>query len=70
MLAVANAEGAYYRYMKRGLRGNVTELISLVVSTYNRPDALGAVLRSLARQSDRNFEIVIADDGWARQPAT
>jgi glycosyltransferase involved in cell wall biosynthesis len=41
----------------------VTELISLVVSTYNRPDALGAVLRSLARQSDRNFEIVIADDG-------
>ena len=37
--------------------------ISLVVSTYNRPDALGAVLRSLARQSDRSFEIVIADDG-------
>jgi glycosyltransferase involved in cell wall biosynthesis len=45
----------------------VTELISLVVSTYNRPDALGAVLRSLARQSDRNFEIVIADDGSGPQ---
>ena len=41
----------------------VTELISVVVSTYNREDALDAVLRSLARQSDRNFEVVVADDG-------
>jgi glycosyltransferase involved in cell wall biosynthesis len=41
----------------------VTELISLIVSTYNRADALGAGLRSLGRQTDRNFEIVVADDG-------
>jgi glycosyltransferase involved in cell wall biosynthesis len=41
----------------------VTELISLIVSTYNRPDALGACLRSVSRQIDRNFEIVVADDG-------
>jgi glycosyltransferase involved in cell wall biosynthesis len=45
----------------------VNELISLVVSTYNRPDALGACLRSLARQTDRNFEIVVADDGSGPQ---
>jgi glycosyltransferase involved in cell wall biosynthesis len=45
----------------------VIDLISLVVSTYNRPDALGAVLRSLSRQTDRNFEIVIADDGSGPQ---
>jgi len=45
------------------LRGNVIELISLIVSTYNRPDALGACLRSLLAQNDRNFEIVVADDG-------
>jgi glycosyltransferase involved in cell wall biosynthesis len=45
----------------------VTEPISLIVSTYNRPDALGAVLRSLARQTDRNFEIVVADDGSGPQ---
>ena len=37
--------------------------ISVIVSTYNRPDALGATLRSLGRQSDRSFEIVVADDG-------
>jgi glycosyltransferase involved in cell wall biosynthesis len=41
----------------------VNDLISVIVTTYEREDALGAVLRSLARQSDRNFEVVVADDG-------
>jgi glycosyltransferase involved in cell wall biosynthesis len=41
------------------------DLISVIVSTYNRPDALDAALRALSRQSDRNFEIVVADDGSA-----
>jgi glycosyltransferase involved in cell wall biosynthesis len=38
-------------------------LISVIVTTYNREDALDAALRALAHQTDRNFEIVIADDG-------
>ena len=37
--------------------------ISVIVSTYNRPDALKAVLTSLLSQEDDNYEIVIADDG-------
>jgi glycosyltransferase involved in cell wall biosynthesis len=37
--------------------------ISVIVSTYNRPDALGACLRSLGRQTMMSFEIVVADDG-------
>ena len=41
-------------------------LISIIVTTYNREDALDAVLRSLAGQSDRDFEVVIADDGSGR----
>lgn len=41
----------------------VTELISVILTTYDREDALAAVLRSLARQSDRRFEVVVADDG-------
>ena len=41
----------------------MTELISVIVTTYNREDALDAVLRSLAEQSDADFEIVVADDG-------
>jgi FkbM family methyltransferase len=44
------------------------DLISVIVTTYDREDALEAVLRALARQSDRNFEIIVADDGSG--PAT
>ena len=46
----------------------MNDLISVIVSTYNREDALDAVLRALSRQSDRGFEIVVADDGSG--PAT
>jgi glycosyltransferase involved in cell wall biosynthesis len=46
----------------------VNDLISVIVSTYNREDALDAVLRALSRQTDRHFEIVVADDG--SRPAT
>ncbi len=44
-------------------------LISVVVATYNRPDALAAVLRSLGKQDDTNFEIVVADDGSGPETA-
>ena len=44
------------------------ELISVIVATYNREDALDAVLRGLTRQSDPNFEVLVADDGSG--PAT
>jgi len=38
-------------------------LISVIVTAYNRPDALSAVLRALLDQTDSNFEVIIADDG-------
>jgi glycosyltransferase involved in cell wall biosynthesis len=38
-------------------------LISLIVTTYNRVDALAAVLAAVARQADRGFEVIMADDG-------
>lgn len=41
----------------------MNDLFSVIVTTYEREDALEAVLRSLARQTDRNFEVVVADDG-------
>jgi glycosyltransferase involved in cell wall biosynthesis len=75
LLAVANAEGTYYRYMKAWVAQRArtqaarSGLISVVVTTYNREDALDAVLRGLAAQTDRNFEIVVADDGSAPQTA-
>ncbi len=37
--------------------------ISVVITTYNRPDALTAVVEACFLQDDKNFEIIIADDG-------
>jgi glycosyltransferase involved in cell wall biosynthesis len=37
--------------------------LALIVTTYERPDALAAVLDSVTRQSEAPDEIVIADDG-------
>lgn len=39
--------------------------ISVVITTYNRPDALEAVVKACFSQTDKNFEIIIADDGSA-----
>lgn len=38
-------------------------LVSVIVTTYRREDALAAVLRALSRQTDPDFEVVVADDG-------
>jgi len=46
----------------------VTDPISVIVATYNREDALDAVLRGLSAQSDQRFEAIVADDGSG--PAT
>jgi glycosyltransferase involved in cell wall biosynthesis len=40
-----------------------TLTVSLVISTYNRPDALEACLESVRRQSVLPIEVIIADDG-------
>lgn len=42
---------------------NASQLVSVVITTYNRSDALLAVLAGLTRQTDCNFEVVVADDG-------
>lgn len=44
-------------------RVNKNTLISLIVSTYNWPAALAVVLTACSRQTDRRFEIIVADDG-------
>ncbi|MDY6993816.1 MAG: glycosyltransferase family 2 protein [Pseudomonadota bacterium] len=36
---------------------------SIIVTTYNRPDALARVLWALAAQTQQDFEVIIADDG-------
>lgn len=43
--------------------------IEVVVTTYNRPDALSAVLDGYLAQSDHNFELMVADDGSTAETA-
>jgi glycosyltransferase involved in cell wall biosynthesis len=47
----------------------VAELISVIVTTYRREDALAAVLRSLSQQSAADFEVIVADDGSGPETA-
>ena len=37
--------------------------ISVIVSAYGRPEFMELVLRGFARQTDRRFELLVADDG-------
>lgn len=39
------------------------DLISIVITTYNRSGALACVLHALEHQTDLHFEVVVADDG-------
>jgi glycosyltransferase involved in cell wall biosynthesis len=41
----------------------LSTLISVIVTTYNWPEALRMTLQSLASQTDSRFEVIVADDG-------
>jgi len=43
--------------------------ISVLIATYNRPEALKLVLAALNEQSDTDFEVVIGDDGSSPETA-
>ena len=45
-------------------------LISVILATYNWPEALSLCLHSLNAQTDLNFEVVIADDGSKPETTT
>ena len=72
-LAFANAQGSYYRYIKLWHLNKSADSkqgilktdfkISVIVTTYNWPEALNLCLLSLTQQTDTNFEIIVADDG-------
>lgn len=49
---------------------NSPRFISVIVTTYNRPDALALVLQGLSRQTKNNFEVLIADDGSTNETKT
>ena len=54
---------ASFRRLRRRSTAAPTTTLSVVVSTYEWPEALDAVLRGLAGQSDAAFDVIVADDG-------
>jgi glycosyltransferase involved in cell wall biosynthesis len=62
LIAASNANGAFYKYAKLAEENQLLST-SLVVTTYNRPEALDVVLMSVSQQSELPDEVIIADDG-------
>jgi glycosyltransferase involved in cell wall biosynthesis len=50
--------------------GKLGVRLSVIVTTYNNPRALSLVLAGLARQTIREFELLIADDGSGPETKT
>jgi glycosyltransferase involved in cell wall biosynthesis len=69
LISLCNANGAFYKYYKLKER-NEKLRISLIVSTYNRPDALELVLKSVFNQRILPYEIILADDGSKTETRT
>ncbi len=66
IISMANAMGSYYKYIKL-YEANQTLSCSLIITTYNRPDALEAVLNSVLVQESLPDEVIIADDGSTQE---
>lgn len=62
LISVCNANFVFYKYSKL-LEANKKLRTSLIISTYNREDALELTLLSVFNQSVMPDEIIIADDG-------
>ncbi|QGM80904.1 glycosyltransferase family 2 protein [Otariodibacter oris] len=62
VISFANACGSYYKYVKLFELNQEIE-VSLIITTYNRTDALEAVLYSVLNQEILPNEVIVADDG-------
>lgn len=62
LISACNALGVFFKYAKLA-ELNTKLTTSLIITTYNRPDALELVLLSVFAQTVLPDEIIIADDG-------
>jgi glycosyltransferase involved in cell wall biosynthesis len=62
LIAASNANGSFYKYAKL-YEANRDVRVTLVITTYNREDALEMVLKSVLEQSELPVEVIVADDG-------
>jgi len=69
LISACNANGSFYKYLKLH-EANRTMTISLIITTYNWPQALEMVLQSVCTQTELPDEVIIADDGSGAATAT
>jgi glycosyltransferase involved in cell wall biosynthesis len=62
VISASNANGVFYKYSKLYELNNKLKT-SLIITTYNRKDALELVLLSVTRQTELPDEVIVADDG-------
>lgn len=62
LISLSNANGVFYKYVKL-LEESKKITNSLIITTYNRPEALEVVLKSVLTQTRLPDEILVADDG-------
>jgi glycosyltransferase involved in cell wall biosynthesis len=62
MIAISNTNYTFYKYSKL-YEANRQLRTSLIITTYNRPDALELVLMSVIKQIQFPDEVIVADDG-------
>lgn len=69
LLACSNALGTFYTYTKLNYLWQKFPPTTVIITTYNRPDALEQVLLSLNQQTILPTEIIVADDGSTENTA-
>lgn len=62
LISVSNCIGVFYKYIKLHEENNSLK-VSLIITTYNRKEALELVLKSVLKQSVMPKEVIIGDDG-------
>lgn len=69
VIAFCNALGVFFKYAKLYELRQKSPRTSLIITTYNSPDYLKAVLESVRRLEPLPFEVIIADDGSGQETA-
>jgi glycosyltransferase involved in cell wall biosynthesis len=66
MISLSNTNYTFYKYSKL-LEANKALKTSLIITTYNRKDALELTLISVMKQSQLPSEVIVADDGSGKE---
>jgi glycosyltransferase involved in cell wall biosynthesis len=64
-------KGAQHRWKGQRLAGDISDdpKVTVIITHFERPNLLELNLQALCRQTDRNFEVIVVDDGSTGETA-